>query len=128
MLLDIPAERVRYLEGLRIDYNLYLLSNTNEIHRMVFHQKFEDNFGYSLFGLFKHNFYSHEMGLRKPNPLIFVKALENAGLVAEETLFIDDMKDNTDAALTTGMKVLHIEPGTLLERLPEYLKGMGCGV
>jgi glucose-1-phosphatase len=127
MLLDIPAERVRYLESLRKDYRLYLLSNTNEIHRMVFHQKFEDNYGYSLFGLFERNFYSHEMGLRKPNPLIFVKALEDAGLVPEETLFIDDMKDNTDAAQTTGMRVLHIEPGTLLERLPEYLDRMGRG-
>ena len=127
MLLDIPAERVRYLEGLRKNYRLYLLSNTNEIHRRIFHQKFEDSYGYPLFGLFERNFYSHEMGLRKPNPLIFLKALEEAGLAPEETLFIDDMKDNTDAAQTTGLRVLHIEPGTLLERLPEYLKGMGRG-
>ena len=123
MLLDIPAERVRYLEDLRKDYNLFLLSNTNEIHRMIFHKNFEDKYGYSLFGLFERNFYSHEMGLRKPNPLIFVKALKDAGLLPDETLFIDDMKENTDAALTTGMRVLHIEPGTLLERLPEYLVG-----
>ena len=127
MLLDIPAQRVRYLEGLRKNYNLYLLSNTNEIHRANFHQKFEKNYGYSLFGLFERNFYSHEMGLRKPNPQIFVNALEEAGLVPGETLFIDDMKDNTDAAQTTGMKVLNIEPGTLLERLPEYLERLGRG-
>lgn len=127
MLLDIPAERVRYLEGLKKDYNLYLLSNTNEIHRRIFHQKFEDNFGYSLFALFERNFYSHEMGLRKPNPQIFANAMEEAGLAPGETLFIDDMKDNTDAAQTTGMRVLNIEPGTLLERLPEYLKSMGRG-
>ena len=124
MLLDIPAERVRYLEGLKKDYNLYLLSNTNEIHRRIFHQKFEGNYGYSLFALFERNFYSHEMGLRKPNPQIFVNAMEEAGLVPGETLFIDDMKDNTDAAQTTGMRVLNIEPGTLLERLPEYLESV----
>ncbi len=127
MLLDIPSERVRYLEGLKKDYNLYLLSNTNEIHRRVFHQKFEESHGYSLFALFERNFYSHEMGLRKPNPQIFTNALEEAGLVPSETLFVDDMKDNTDAAQTTGMRVLHIEPGTLLERLPEYLKSLGHG-
>ena len=122
MILDIPADRVRYLEELKKSYKLYLLSNTNEIHRLKFHRNFETDFGYSFFDLFDRNFYSHEMGTRKPNPQIYLEALKEANLVPEETLFIDDMEENIEAAKTTGMKVLHIQPGTLMENLPGYLK------
>ena len=122
MILDIPTDRVRYLEVLKMNYRIFLLSNTNEIHRIKFHGDFEKTFGYSFYNLFEKNFYSHEMGLRKPNPQIYIQVLQEAGLNAEETLFIDDMIENTDAAKVTGMKVLHIQPGTLLEKLPTFLK------
>ncbi len=121
MILDIPAERIRYLEELKKSYRLFLLSNTNEIHRLKFHRDFEKDFGYSFYNVFERNFYSHEMGLRKPDPQIYIQALMEAGLVPEETLFIDDMEENTKAAISIGMKVLHIEPGTLIESLTRYL-------
>lgn len=121
MILDFPADRVSYLEGLKKNYRLFLLSNTNEIHRIKYHQKFEVKFGYPLFGLFERIFYSHEMGLRKPDPEFFVRTLKESGLVSGETLFIDDMKENTDAAKILVMRVLHIQPGTLPEKLPQYL-------
>ena len=122
MILDIPADRIRYLEELKKSYRLFLLSNTNEIHRIKFHRDFETDFGYSFYDLFERNYYSHEMGMRKPNPQIYIQALTEASLVPEETLFIDDMEENTESAKTLGMKVLHIKPGTLLEKLPGYLK------
>ncbi len=122
MILDIPAERVRYLEELKKSYRIFLLSNTNEIHRIKFHRTFEASFGYSFYDLFEHSFYSHEMGMRKPDPQIYLKALNEAGIVPGETLFIDDMEVNVEVAISTGMKGLHIQPGTLLEKLPDYLK------
>jgi len=122
MILDIPAYRIRYIEELKKSYRLFLLSNTNEIHRIKFHRNFEADFGYSFYDLFERNFYSHEMGMRKPNPQIYLEALKEANLVPEETLFIDDMEENIEAAKAIGMKVLHIQPGTLMENLPRYLK------
>jgi HAD superfamily hydrolase (TIGR01509 family) len=121
MILDIPPENIRYLEQLKNHYRLFLLSNTNEIHRIKIHRNFEAVFGYSFYELFERNFYSHEMGMRKPDPQIFIQALTEAYLIPEETLFIDDMKENTDAAKRLGIKVLHIQPGTMLEYLPGYL-------
>jgi putative hydrolase of the HAD superfamily len=122
MILDIPAERIRYLEELKKSYRIFLLSNTNEIHRIKFHRNFEADFGYSFYDLFEQNFYSHEMGMRKPDPQIYKQVLIEAGIVAEETLFIDDMEINTEAAKNIGMIVLHIKQGSLLETLPDYLK------
>ncbi|MCX6237888.1 MAG: HAD family phosphatase [Bacteroidia bacterium] len=122
MIIDIPADRVRYLEELKKSYKLYLLSNTNEIHRLKFHRNFEADFGYTFYDLFERNFYSHEMKMRKPNPQIYLQAIKEANIVPEETLFIDDMEENIEAAKSTGMKVLHIQPGTLLQSLPRYLE------
>lgn len=122
MILDIPSDRIRYLEELKKSYRVFLLSNTNEIHRIKFHREFEADFGYSFYDLFERNFYSHEMGMRKPNPEIYLQALKEADLDPEETLFIDDMEENIEAARTIGMKGLHIQPGTLLEILPGFLK------
>ena len=122
MILDIPAGRIKYLTELKTNYKIFLLSNTNEIHRIKFHHEFKAEFGYSFYDLFERNFYSHEMGMRKPDPNIYMQALKDADLVAEETLFIDDMEENIEAAKALGLRVLHIQPGTLLEKLPDFLK------
>jgi putative hydrolase of the HAD superfamily len=122
MLLDIPRDRIKYIEELKNKYRVFLLSNTNEIHRLKFHSIFEENFGYSFDQLFERNHYSHEMGLRKPDQAIFLQVLAENNLVASETLFIDDISENVMAAESVGMKGLNIVPGTLLESLPAYLK------
>ena len=122
MILDIPADRIRYLKLLKQSYRIFLLSNTNEIHRIKFHHEFETIYGYSFYDLFERNFYSHEMGMRKPNREIYDQALTEAGILAEETLFVDDIAANTETAKDLGMRVLHIEPGSLMEALPRYLE------
>jgi HAD superfamily hydrolase (TIGR01509 family) len=124
MILDIPADRVKYLENLRKDYHIFLLSNTNEIHKKKFHGEFEQNYGYSFYDLFERNHYSHEMGKRKPDPAIFLQVLEENQLVAAESLFIDDVEENVLSAESFGIKGLYIQPGTLLEILPVYLNNV----
>ncbi len=122
MILDIPSDRVKYLENLRNHYRLFLLSNTNEIHKEKFHREFEQKYGYPFYELFDRNHYSHEMGKRKPDPEIFLQVLDENRLISSESLFIDDMVDNVKSAESVGMKGLYIQPGTLLEALPGYLK------
>jgi len=122
MIIDMPVERIRYLETLKKSYRTFLLSNTNEIHRELFHRMFQNDNGYSFYELFEKNYYSHQMGLRKPDPEIYRVVLEENGLIPQETLFIDDMQINTEAAKSLGMHVLLLEPGTLLEALPGKLK------
>ena len=122
MLRDFPIEIVNYLIDLKSKYRLFLLSNTNELHLQRFKDIFEGSFGYSIDQLFEKCYYSHEIGHRKPNLEAFAVVLEDAGLDPEKTLFVDDLKRNTETAEKLGLKVLHIEPGTLMERLPEFLE------
>ncbi len=124
MILDIPSDRVKYLEKLRSHYRLFLLSNTNEIHMVKFHREFEQNYGYPFYTLFERIHYSHEMKKRKPDTAIFLQVLEENSLVPAESLFIDDMEDNVKSAESVGMKGLYIQPGTLLEVLPGYLNNL----
>ncbi|MCL4482542.1 MAG: HAD-IA family hydrolase, partial [Bacteroidetes bacterium] len=122
MLIDFPAGIINYLIELKGKYRLFLLSNTNEIHVRRFEQIFEDAFGYPISRLFEKCYYSNEIGFRKPNAEAFLAVLKDASINPAETLFVDDLQQNTEAAKTLGMKVLHIEAGTLMERLPEYLE------
>jgi putative hydrolase of the HAD superfamily len=122
MLIDFPSVIVDYLIDLKSRFNLFLLSNTNELHLIRFRDIFYKSYGYPIDTLFTKTYYSHEIGFRKPNPEAFLSVLNDAAIKPECTLFVDDLKANTDTAANLGMKALHIEAGTLMQTLPEYLK------
>jgi putative hydrolase of the HAD superfamily len=46
------------------------------------------------------------LGLRKPNPAIYRRALDILGKPAKRTLFIDDRAENAAAAASAGMQVI----------------------
>jgi putative hydrolase of the HAD superfamily len=52
--------------------------------------------------------YSHEVGLRKPDPRIYGLAAERLGVRPDETVFLDDVPGNVEAAREAGWHaVLH---------------------
>ncbi|MBU2649770.1 MAG: HAD family phosphatase [Bacteroidetes bacterium] len=112
IILDIPAERVRMLETIRHNYRTFLLSNTNQIHFDFYDAYFANTFGYQgLASLFEKAYFSHEMKVRKPDPEIYRMVLSDAGLLPEETLFIDDMEINIHAATALGMRGYFLKEG-----------------
>lgn len=97
-------------------YPTFLYSNTNQIHCDHFIAEFEKEVAdYPFETLFQKPYYSHEMGMRKPDPASFQHILDKEGLKAAETLFIDDNEPNILAAASIGMKVLHLKPGMYIE-------------
>ena len=109
ILKDFPEERLKFLQKLKLEnkYKLILLSNTNDLHikwvqeQVPFYKEFKDCFD---------KFYlSHEINLRKPNDDIYNFVLKQNKLKAEECLFIDDTKDNTDTASKLGIHVWNID-------------------
>ena len=112
ILLNFPRERFLFLKELYESkkYRLFLLSNTNELHISWIQQ----NWGFNRYMEFKNcfeKFYlSHEIKLRKPNKEIYEFALKENNLIAEETLFIDDLEENTAAASALGVHVWNLIP------------------
>lgn len=107
ILLKVLPKRVEMLERLQRKFNLYLLSNTNIIHYRKYTDDFLEEYGKSLNSLFKKAYYSHEILLRKPDPEIFNFVLNDAGIKAAETLFVDDSELNIEAAEKVGLKTLY---------------------
>jgi putative hydrolase of the HAD superfamily len=46
------------------------------------------------------------VGLRKPDPAMYRRALDILGSAPERTLFIDDRQENVDGAMAAGMKAI----------------------
>lgn len=111
LLLDVPKERIAYLENLKFQYPIYLLSNTNAIHIEKCQHYFRTHHNITDFKkLFNEVFLSYKMGLWKPDYKIYQKVLEDINLKAEEVLFIDDNHDNIDAAKDLGINTIKINP------------------
>jgi HAD superfamily hydrolase (TIGR01509 family) len=117
LLLDFPAERMRLLKELRKTYRLFLFSNTNALHLTALRQIWNDSFSDgSLDDYFEKTYYSHLMGMRKPDPESFGLILKENDLYGQETLFVDDAIVNVEGAEQAGLKGLFLRPGiTLLD-------------
>jgi len=109
MLLDFPYERLLLLQELKKTHKIFLLSNTNCIHWECYTKLIKENYGVELSDCFEKDYYSHDMGLRKPDISIYNALLRAENLKAGETLFIDDMYSNVEAARSVGMIAHHLD-------------------
>ena len=117
MLLEIPREKLELILDLRGKYMVYLLSNTNSIHWDYVCKNAFNYRGFRVNDYFEETFLSYEMHLAKPNKAIFEKVLQDANLLPEETLFIDDSEANCKAASELGIHTHHYHIGEDLKEL-----------
>ncbi|TKG93408.1 HAD family phosphatase [Puteibacter caeruleilacunae] len=110
MLKTFRKEAIHTIKSIQNNYNLFLYSNTNEIHQIHFENRFIDEFGYSLHDLFNQVYYSHEIRQRKPASEGFHQILNENGLNAQETLFLDDLRENLSAAEKLGIQTNLVTP------------------
>ena len=101
LLQEIPTYKLDMLLKLKKHYRLFLLSNTNVLHWMEGRKRF-DYQGYHAEDFFEQIFLSNEIHELKPSPEAFCKVVQMAGIVPEETLFIDDLQASCDAASALG--------------------------
>ena len=76
---------------------------------------------FGLHGYFDVALSSCYMGLRKPEPAIYRRALDILGKPAERILFIDDRAENVAGAVDAGMKAIRFEGAEALRRELEIL-------
>ncbi|MES2704030.1 MAG: HAD family phosphatase [Bacteroidota bacterium] len=116
MLLDFPLRRLQILQQLRIYYDLFLLSNTNEVHEEMFNNILMQAHGMPNIGVFFDKVYlSHRVGMRKPMTAIFQRVLDENQLNPEHTLFIDDSPQHIAAAKECGLQTIYLEKGMTIE-------------
>ena len=72
--------------------------------------------GYPSLAVFFDKVYmSHRVGLRKPDPAIFQRVLDENKLNPAETLFIDDSPQHIAAAADLGIQTIHLADGMTME-------------
>jgi len=111
ILDDFPLYRLEFLQMLSQKYRLFLLSNTDAIHIDTFEHKVGMSFFSDFYQCFEKVYFSHELGLRKPEAAIFNYVIKTHDLSPKRTLFIDDKKENTDSAASLGLQTWHLKVG-----------------
>ncbi|GEP37758.1 hypothetical protein NPS01_14210 [Nocardioides psychrotolerans] len=105
-LVDLPAVLTRHGVDVSVE----------ELYRAVWHSievgetsmqlvdalraaGYDDRFDVSI--------YSCKIGLAKPDPAYFERAVAMIGSAPEEVLFVDDRADNVDGARSAGLEGIH---------------------
>ena len=110
-LLDgLEEDALNLIRSLRGRYPLYVLSNNNPISRGYFRDMMKLE-GLDTEEVFTKEFYSYELKLLKPSREIYGHVIEEVGTRPEEILFVDDARDNIEAAQAAGITTLWLRPG-----------------
>ncbi len=119
MLIGIPAHRLEMLLRLRRRYRVFLLSNTNALHLEWVYSHLHRDLGVSDFDVryFDQTFYSHLLGLRKPDREIYEHVLQTIHAAPEKTLFIDDLPENLVEPAKMGIRTFQHDPSVDISRL-----------
>ena len=88
---------------------VYLLSNIFPEMFAFLNRKFE------FFGWFDGMILSHEEGVVKPDPEIYLRLCRRFGFGPERAVFADDLPMNTAAAVALGFATVTVTPGIDLE-------------
>ncbi len=117
-LIDpVQPERYEALRQLKDHYNLFILSNSNEIHWDFIQRCCMSYEGEDVTLWFKHIFLSHVLHLEKPEAELFQAVLDTAHIAASETLFIDDSQANLDGAAKLGYHTMLSTQGDWTSKL-----------
>ncbi len=118
LLIGVPDGNHDILLKLKQKYQLFLLSNTNEIHYKWIIDYLKNTHQLDGNGsLFTKDYYSHLLRMRKPNHEIFQHILDSHNLIAQETLFVDDSPQHLKTAKEMGIQTLLMEAPYSLQQL-----------
>ncbi len=91
-ILKLKEDSSEYLITLKHQgFKIYILSNLSK-------ESYDHNSQYEFFKYIDGGIYSFESKKIKPDPEIYIELLEKYNLIPEETIFIDDVKENVSVA------------------------------
>lgn len=103
------------LDRARREYRVAFLSNSNEVHAEAIPKAFPQ-----LFRQGEPFIFSHLEGCSKPERRIYERAMEILDSRPDETIFVDDLRENVQAAIALGIRAYQFTTAAaLLETLEE---------
>lgn len=99
----LNTELAEYFRRLRLKYQTAIISNSfvGAREKEAEHYQFDTLCDFII--------YSHEVGLRKPDPRIFRLTCEQLGLEPHEVIFVDDHKEAYASAQEMGMHCIEFK-------------------
>lgn len=116
LIMDFPTARIEMLKRLKQEgkYRTFILSNTNIIHYRFYTALLKRVHGVDgLESLVEQAYFSHEIGLKKPNRDIFDYVVEHSHIKPEESIFIDDNEANIKAANALGFNTIFLKDNNM---------------
>ncbi|NLO81303.1 MAG: HAD-IA family hydrolase [Xanthomonadaceae bacterium] len=121
---DVRPEMVRALELIRTRFRIACITNNVRAGKGAgMHTDAERaaRIG-EILALFERVFESSKLGMRKPDPRIYLHACEQMGVAPEEVVYLDDLGINLKPARELGMTTIKVvEPRAALEELGTVL-------
>jgi epoxide hydrolase-like predicted phosphatase len=104
-----------FMRNLRKKCKVGLISNAwSGLRSWIVNRKYDDAFDALVI--------SAEVGMAKPDPRIYHLALEQLGVAASESVFLDDFPENVEGARAVGMHAIHFtRPEQALQELKQLL-------
>jgi putative hydrolase of the HAD superfamily len=124
IFLQMPKERFELLLSLKNRYKVFLLSNINDLHATWIDEYLVREHGIHDFKdrYFDGVYYSHLVRLRKPDLQIYEYMLEDAKINPEESIFIDDLLPNIQAAEKVRIQgLLHPLGDNIIQKMQPFL-------
>lgn len=122
LLIGVPKGRHELLMQLKNRYRTFLLSNNNELHYDWIMQYLKNEYqldGNKIF--FEKDYYSHLLGMRKPDEEIFDFVISTNGLKPNETLFVDDSPQHLETADRMGIQTILATPQNTFEKIVQEI-------
>lgn len=111
----LDDELARLVRGIQQGHQTALLSNATGRLRHVLEEH------YQLTDAFDVIVVSAEEGIMKPEPEIYTRTLQRLRCQPQASIFIDDTKENVDAAIKLEMNGIQFMPGLDINRLLQRL-------
>jgi putative hydrolase of the HAD superfamily len=108
MLGTLPSSRLNVLDKLNESYTLILISNTNSIHLREFNHIVSKNNIRLFDSYFDVAYYSHLIGMRKPDIETYQWICNQHNLQPDTVLFFDDNLANLQGAAKVGINTYHV--------------------
>jgi epoxide hydrolase-like predicted phosphatase len=119
-VVQLNEEVVSAVRTLRGRYKVALLTNAwPDADRLLFEKQ-----GIDVHAEFDVYVNSADVGLRKPDPAIYLLTLERLDVAPQEAVFLDDGERNVGAARALGIHAIHVtDPAAAITELEEFLAG-----